>query len=182
MCTVMALPFWMLKDLKIKARQKMGLAFIFSLATFIVALDILRTVQAAADNQALYTVLEINFAVIVSCLPTYRALLAIGQKRTNKPSKVSSYGRKSLGNIRSFRGDDGRLPLKSNEEVGTEMQGHSMDGKGSTISSGGRDPYSLEPLELGSHGQEYQAPEPVYFQRSVFTSPSYPNPSYSNHV
>ena len=173
----MALPLWMLKDLKIRARQKLGLAFIFSLATFIVALDILRTVQAAANNQALYTVLEINFAVIVSCLPTYRALLAIGQKRTSKPSKASSYGRKSLGKIRSFRGDDGRQPLKSQEEIGTEMQGHPVDSRGFTVSNGERDPYSLEPLESDSHNRKYRAPEPAHFQRPVFTSPS-----YSNHV
>ena len=172
----MALPLWMLKNLKIRARQKFGLAFIFSLAIFIVALDILRTVQAAADNQALYTVLEVNFAVIVSCLPTYRALLTIGQKRTeNKASKMSSYARKSMGNGRAFRGDDGRLPLRSQEDIGTELSAHSPnDIKGSAISSTNRDPYSLEPFDR--HDLEYKAPEAVHFQRPGFSS------AHSNHV
>lgn len=172
----MALPLWMLKNLKIRPRQKVGLALIFSLAIFIVALDILRTAQAAAGNQALYTVLEINFAVIVSCLPTYRALLTIGQKRTtNKASKMSSYARKSMGNGRAFRGEDGRLPLRSQEDVGTEMQARALDdSERSAISRINRDPYSLKPFDR--HGQGYKAPEAVHFQRPGFS------PAYSNLV
>ena len=172
----MALPLWMLKDLKIKPRQKVALAFVFSLATFIVALDILRTVEAASDNQALFTVLEVNFAVIVSCLPTYRALLVIGQKRsTNKPSKISSYARKSLGYGRSYKGDDGRLPLRSEEEVGTEMRAPSnYHGKGFSVSTQPRDPYSLDPL--GTHSQDVHAPAPAHVSEPALSSP------YSNHV
>lgn len=172
----MALPLWMLKDLKIRSRQKIGLAFIFSLATFIVALDILRTVQAAAGKQALYTILEINFAVIVSCLPTYRALLAIGQKRTsNKASKITSYARKSLGNARSLRADDGHLPLRSQEDIGTELNSRSIHvSKGFAVSSGERDPYSFEPHS--NHSEAFNAPRPVHFQRPTFSR------EYSNHV
>ena len=86
----------MLKDLKIKLAQKIGLAFVFSLATICVVLDIVRTVEAIDSNQALYTVLEINFVVIVSCLPTYRALLNLGQAgRSRKPSQYSSGSRLS---------------------------------------------------------------------------------------
>ena len=167
----MALPLWMLKDLKIKARQKIGLAFIFSLATFIVALDILRTVEAASDNQALFTVLEINFAVIVSCLPTYRALLAIGQKRsTNRPSKITSYARKSSGQGGAFKGDDGRVPLRSQEEVGTEMHNHSIHhSKGFSVSTIPRDPYPLEPLHVQS--REFIAPAPAHIPGPAFSSP-----------
>ena len=166
----------MIKDLKIRTRQKIGLAFVFSFAIIIVALDILRTVQAAADNQALYTVLEINFAVIVSCLPTYRTLLAIGQKRTtNKASKTTSYAHKSLGHGRAFRGDDGRLPLTSQDDVGAALQNHSShDSKGFAMPSGERDTYPLKPLDY--HRQEYKAPEPVHFQRLGFS------PAFSTHV
>ncbi len=173
---VMALPLWMLKDLKIRTRQKVGLAFIFSLAIFIVALDILRTVEAASENQALFTVLEVNFAVIVSCLPTYRALLAIGQKRTtNKASKITSYARKSLGNGRSRRDDDGRLPLRSQEDIGTEMHTQSThDSKGFAVPTGERDPYSIEALD--DHHWEFNAPASAHFQRPAFS------PSYSNRV
>jgi len=172
----MALPLWMLKDLKIRPRQKIGLAFIFSLATFIVALDILRTVEAAAEHQALFTVLEVNFAVIVSCLPTYRALLAIGQKRTtNKASKLTSYVRKSLGNGRSLRRDDGRVPLKSQEDTGTELNSRSIHvSKGFAVSSGERDPYSFD--RLPDHSDEFNAPRPVHFHRPTLSR------EYSNHV
>lgn len=172
----MALPLWMLKGLKIKPRQKVALAFVFSLATFVVALDILRTIQAAARKQALFTVLEINFAVIVSCLPTYRALLAIGQKRTtNKASKLTSYARKSLGHGRSFRGDDGRVPLTSQEDIGTELNSRSIHiSKGFTVSSGERDPYSFEPLP--NQSEEFNAPRPVHFNIPT------PSRQYSNQV
>lgn len=85
--TVMALPLWMLKDLKIHLRHKVALAFIFSLALVCIILDILRTVQALRSQQALYTVLEINLNVIISCLPTYRALLSVQQLRTVRQAR-----------------------------------------------------------------------------------------------
>lgn len=59
----------------------------FSLAIFCVALDIVRVVEAVNQNQALYTIIEINFVVIISCLPTYRALLGMDQRRKlSRPS------------------------------------------------------------------------------------------------
>lgn len=73
---VMALPVWMISQLQMNVRQKIGLGFVFSIAILCVALDILRTVEAVAENQALYTVIEVNFSVIVFCLPTYRRLFA----------------------------------------------------------------------------------------------------------
>ena len=86
---VMMLPLWMLRELKVGRPQKIGLAFIFSLATVCVALDIVRTTEALASNQALFTILEINFVVIVSCLPTYRTLFTLKQRRAR--SKASAY-------------------------------------------------------------------------------------------
>ena len=84
----MGLPIWMLEDLKISIAQKIGLAFIFCLAIVYVALDIIRVVETVKQNQALYTIIEINFVVIISCLPTYRALLGIGQRRqSSRPSR-----------------------------------------------------------------------------------------------
>lgn len=64
----MALPLWMLKGLKISAPQKIALGFIFSLAVVCVVLDIVRVIQAVSQRQALYTIIEINFVVIISCL------------------------------------------------------------------------------------------------------------------
>ena len=85
----------MLRDLKVQTFQKIGLALIFSLATVCVVLDIVRTVEALASNQALYTILEINFVVIISCLPSYRALVSIAQKKS-KLSQYSSGSRPSI--------------------------------------------------------------------------------------
>lgn len=71
---VMALPLWVLSQLQMGIRQKIGLGLIFCVALFCVALDILRTAEALEQNQSLYTVLEVNFTVIVFCLPAYRRL------------------------------------------------------------------------------------------------------------
>ena len=88
----MALPWWIIKDLNIDKSQKIGLALIFSVAIVCVAIDIVRTIEAVAQNQALYTIIEINLVVIISCLPTYRALLSIFQRRkSRRPSGSSAW-------------------------------------------------------------------------------------------
>ena len=87
---VMVLPLWMLRTLQLQKRQKAGLAVVFSLATFTVVLDILRTAMAVQQQQALYTVLEINFAVIVSCLPTFQALLVLRRRLRQTPTPYYS--------------------------------------------------------------------------------------------
>ena len=105
----MTLPFWMLKDLKIPIPQKLGLAFIFSVALFCVALDIVRVIDAVSQNQALYTVIEINSVVVISCLPTYHALLNIGKRKTSRQShpwrslEQGSYGKSQDGDHGQFR-------------------------------------------------------------------------------
>ena len=111
---IMALPMWMIKDLKMDIRQKAGLAFIFSIAMFCVALDILRVVEALASNQALYTVLEINMVVIISCLPTYRSLLSMRAKwRERNASRYgSSYGRAGRSGSRAME----KIPSRSQSE------------------------------------------------------------------
>ena len=94
-----------------KKSQKWGLAFIFSLAIFTVVLDIVRTVEAVLGNQDLYTILELNFNVIVSCLPSYRALLKMDQRKANS-KKYQGY---SAGSSRGVddstkRSRSGSLP------------------------------------------------------------------------
>lgn len=82
----------MIKDLKIDRFQKIGLALLFSVAIVCVAMDIVRTIEAVAQHQALYTIIEINLVVIVSCLPTYRALLTIfHQQRSRRASGTSAW-------------------------------------------------------------------------------------------
>ena len=85
---VMCLPLAMLVDLKIPLGQKLGLAAIFSLALVCVALDILRTIQSLQASAALYAVIAVNLNVLVSCLPTYRALWAI-RARKRESSRAS---------------------------------------------------------------------------------------------
>ncbi|KAI4148860.1 MAG: hypothetical protein LQ340_004908 [Diploschistes diacapsis] len=108
----MALPFWMLRELKVRTKQKVGLAILFSIALFTVALDIVRTVEAIAGKQDLYTILELNFNVIVSCLPSYRALLKINQRKATKKKyrgPSAGYSGDSYGGP-SRRGRKGSIP------------------------------------------------------------------------
>ena len=163
----MALPLWMLKDLKVQTFQKIGLAFIFSLATVCVVLDIVRTVEALHSNQALYTILEINFVVIISCLPSYRALASVAQKRrkSSKRSQYSSGSRPSISlpwrkasNFSSWKrmgskdapgneeGDNRNL--RSDLESGADVSLNNIRvTKGFTV-TGECDPYALDPLEM----------------------------------
>ncbi len=117
----MALPFWMLRDLKITAPQKIALGFIFSLAVVCVVLDIVRVIQAVNQRQALYTIIEINFVVIISCLPTYRALLGMKQRRhLRRPS--TSYPWRSVNGAfgKSEDGDQRHLRIPDRSEAQTE--------------------------------------------------------------
>ena len=119
---IMALPLWQLRTLKIDLKRKIGLAFIFCLALFCVVLDILRTAEAVASRQALYTVLEVNMTVIISCLPIYSTLFSLQQKlidsrRSRKyaysgsgdnsgPRTFGSSGRKGSGPLDKAEFDD----------------------------------------------------------------------------
>lgn len=117
----MALPFWMIKDLKVGMAQKLGLAFMFSFAIVCVAFDIVRVVEAVSGNQALYTVIEINLVVIISCLPTYRTLLSIRQRSKSQQSHPwRSLEQKNYW--RSQDGDDHRLKRGKSSEVETSAK------------------------------------------------------------
>ena len=94
MAKVMMLPWYIIRKIQISLARKMGLVLIFSVVLITIACDILRTVksfdQGLFADSALYTFLEVNLAVIVSCLPIYRALLRDRSK--NKASKPSDEG------------------------------------------------------------------------------------------
>lgn len=120
----MALPFWMIRDLKISMSQKLGLAFIFSVAIVCVALDIVRVVEAVSQNQALYTVIEINLVVVISCLPTYRTLLSIGQRNKS----LQSHPWRSLEQGKYGRNQDGdNYPLRTGKSSEIEMSAKSIN-------------------------------------------------------
>lgn len=70
--------------------RKIGLAALFSIAITDVIFDITRTVYTvnggASNLDTIWDILEPTIAVIVSCLPTYKALL-----RSTKERKNTSY-------------------------------------------------------------------------------------------
>ena len=135
---VMALPLWMLRGLSISTKQKFGLGFIFSLATVCVVLDIVRVIQAAAQHQALYTIIEINFVVIISCLPTYRALLGVKKRRQSRRPSGSYPWRSIDAQSKSAYADNRALKTESDDgqiHVTREL----------TVLNTERDHYELDP-------------------------------------
>jgi len=87
----MALPLWMIYQLKLRTAHKIGLAFVFALAFVDIVFDILRTIYTvnggALALDTLWDILEPTIAVIISCLPTYCVLL----KSTKEPQPASTY-------------------------------------------------------------------------------------------
>ena len=159
----MALPLWRLKDLQIGKVQKISLAFIFSFAIVCVAFDILRTVEAVANNQALYTVLEINFVVIISCLPTYRALLNLNEKRKlTWPYKLSTG--KSAGSSLPLGSKDGEGSGSTGDvEKGMERSSNGIYVMNRfTVTNKERDPYGLPPLDPWDEEFEQSHPAVVH--------------------
>ena len=144
----------MLRELKVRTRQKLGLAFIFSLATFTVVLDIVRTVEAVQGNQDLYTILELNFNVIVSCLPSYRALLKVDQRKSlhrryRDPS--GGYSGDSYGDS-SRRSRKGSLPWlnKSRSRSDARVLDHASVSTPGGLPDGGRQGDQGRNIELSS--------------------------------
>ena len=158
----MALPLWMVKRLKISTGQKLGLAFIFSLATVCVVFEILRTVEALRHEQALYTILEVNFFVIISCLPTFRALLNIDRKRLlYRPSKLSTWSPIEKG------------PSAGSKEDGIALTTNAIHvTNGYHVSNEARGPYSVEPPGAS---RDLILPEPLHTTRTT-VSPPYRSP------
>ena len=119
----MALPCWMLRDLKIGTPKKLGLAFIFSFAIVCIALDIVRVVEAVSENQALYTIIEINLVVVISCLPTYRTLLGIRKRKQSR----QIYPWRSLEGDNYWRSRDGdNHPLRAGNSSDKETSARSI--------------------------------------------------------
>ena len=140
----MALPFWMLNHLKISMSQKFGLAFIFSFAIVCVALDIVRVVEAVHQHQALYTIIEINLVVVISCLPAYRALLSIGKGNTSRPK----HPWRSLEQGSYWRSQDGdSQPLRN--------------GKCGEIETSAKSIHITQDLEISDDAQDLEPLEPL---------------------
>ena len=103
----MALPLTMLRSLQMRTSVKIGLTGIFCCALVTIAFDLARTVETAinagtAGPTALWTNLESAVAVIVSCLPSFAALLR--PKSDGKTGRrVVAYPQRSLAVSASAR-------------------------------------------------------------------------------
>ena len=148
----------MIKDLKIIRPQKIGLAFIFSFALVCVALDIVRTVEAVAQHQALYTIIEINLVVIISCLPIYRTLLNIFERtKSTRPPKTSAWTSLEDGTT-GRNGSRGSYPLRSVDKTVSKSGANAIHVTNDvTVSNTERDPYCLDPLEAPGYHARPQA-------------------------
>jgi hypothetical protein len=83
----MALPLWMLKKMQMSLFHKLGLAAIFLLATIDIVFDILRTyhtIGGTTSLSVLWDILEPTIAVVVSTMPTYRALYTSVKREYSK--------------------------------------------------------------------------------------------------
>lgn len=123
----MTLPMFMLHKLSgITTGQKLGMGLLFSVAFVTIALDILRTVEGirneAFGNNILYAVLEINFTVLISCAPTYRAL--VGLKRRIRDRKYAHWG---SGNETQRKSSDGIKSVLLHSNDGTSIRESSRD-------------------------------------------------------
>ncbi len=118
---VMVLPLAMLKSLQLRTMAKVGLAGVFCCAFITIAFDISRAVETVTNggtpgSTALWTNLESAIAVIVSCLPSLKALL--GPRRNHGAGRVA--------------GPYNPRPLAISESAKSYMSAGSSDGSGAT--------------------------------------------------
>ena len=105
--TVMGLPMSMLRSLQLRTTAKIGLAGVFSCAFITIIFDVTRAIETVRNDgtvgsTALWTNLESAVAVIVSCLPSFKALL--GPRRSSDPARtVSHYKTRPLTISKSAR-------------------------------------------------------------------------------
>ncbi|KAH7399493.1 hypothetical protein BKA66DRAFT_565563 [Pyrenochaeta sp. MPI-SDFR-AT-0127] len=91
---VMLLPLGMLRQLRIRKTQKIGLILVFSVCLLTIALELFRFVRNLTGdettNNVLYAVINANLTVIISCTPTYRSLWKLWQKSRKRTSSGES--------------------------------------------------------------------------------------------
>ncbi|MCJ1389046.1 hypothetical protein MMC18_001900 [Xylographa bjoerkii] len=145
--SIMALPLWMLKGLRISRAQKIGLAAIFLIAFIDILFDILRTIYTvnggAVGLDTTFDILEPTIAVIISTLPTYRALFM-----TRKRSETGS----SFGNIETsnFSSNTKSAKLDRYELSPSETGFDLSEGGIGSFSGVSRGKETLEPRSEGS--------------------------------
>jgi hypothetical protein len=117
----------MLSGLQMRPMQKMGLGALFLLATIDVLFDILRTVYSVDGGivalDTIWDVLEPTVAVIISSLPTYRALFGLSNSKSSKGSSYRNlqYQENSTSTQRSHQLSQVQRPLDSYPPVPKQM-------------------------------------------------------------
>jgi hypothetical protein len=94
----MVLPIWVLRTIQIPRKQKFGLGILFSLGIIIIAFELFRFFEflpltdggGSLTMPIIWSVLETNIAIVVSCLPIYRTLLDNEKKRIARRSRVET--------------------------------------------------------------------------------------------
>lgn len=90
----MLLPLGILRKLRIRKTQKLGLVLVFSVCLLTIALELFRFVRNLTGdettNNVLYAVINANLTIIISCTPTYRSLWKLWQKSRSKLSSDES--------------------------------------------------------------------------------------------
>ena len=136
---VMGLPLFMIEGLQMPMTRKLGLAVLFSLATIDVVFDIVRTVNTVKRGPlTIWDVLEPTTAVIISCLPTYRALFKTSRKQSDDAYRNLTLERKTA------------TPARSRQEFEMHETPRSKDGAGEEYAKAV--PYSFTPLGPTSSG------------------------------
>ena len=92
----------MLKRLNMPTARKIGLIALFTIAIIDVIFDILRTVDTKHGAAlTVWDLLEPTTAIIISSLPTYRALFKTSRKPSNDAYKNLALTRKTTTLVRS---------------------------------------------------------------------------------
>ena len=116
-CKVMALPLWMLRNLQIQRSRKISLTAMFLIVTVIIVVDLVRAVDttsgpATSPLELLWTVIEPAIAVIISALPTYKALLGRARRNRTTPSEIMKGYSETRENIGSLKDDHKEIEIE----------------------------------------------------------------------
>ena len=97
----MALPLGMLKTLQTRTGQKIGLALLFLIATVGIVFDILHTIYNIREGLVevetiLWDILEPTIVVMISALPTYRALFGNYPRESRIYRRIEHAGNQTM--------------------------------------------------------------------------------------
>ena len=104
----MVLPLGMLRTIRMRLSQKIGLSVLFSLAGISIIFDIIRTSYTANESgddtiyrNVIFNMVELASAVIVSCLIVYRMLLGSAAQKTRASLNLRGYQKYARSNDKS---------------------------------------------------------------------------------